>query len=246
LNATDFPLMEDLYNLLSEKKEASSEQYEILSNFHQTLRAYAVGTYSNVFNGYTNVNTKSKLITYDLFSVYNNSRLQKPLYFLLLSSLRDEVMNGSLEPTQLYIDEAHIIADPRVTVAMEYLYEMMKVVRSFNCGITSATQQIQDFLSAKDENRNYGDAVIALSVQQLILPMQRKEVIVVNDEMHYEFSEEEINFLEFQEADKASKAGKGFLFVGSRKIKLDVELTDLEKKLWVEKDFSPLKARTEG
>ncbi|MFG6121141.1 VirB4 family type IV secretion system protein [Thalassobacillus sp. B23F22_16] len=240
LNATDFPLMEDLYNLLEEKRKTDAEQYEILRNFHQTLRAYAVGTYSNVFNGYTNVDVNSKLISYDLFSVYNNKRLQKPLYFLLLSSLRDEIMNGDLEPTQLYIDEAHIIADPRVTVAMEYLYEMMKVVRSFNCGITSATQQIQDFLSAKDENRNYGDAVIALSVQQLILPMQRKEVMVVNDEMHYDFSESEIDFLEFQEVEKSAKAGKGFLFVGSRKVKIDVELTDLEKKLWLDKDYSVL------
>src|SRR5699024_10769560 len=128
--------------------------------FQQTLRAYAKGTYANVFNGYTNVDITSDLISYDLFSVYNNKRLQKPLYFLLLSSLRDEIMNGDKKPTQLYIDEAHIIADPRVTVAMEYLYEMMKVVRSFNCGITSATQQIEDFLSAKDSNRNYGDAVI--------------------------------------------------------------------------------------
>jgi len=240
LKATDFPTMIDLYNLLEEKKENDTEQYEILKNFHQTLRAYAKGTYSNVFNGYTNVDINSDLISYDLFSVYNNKRLQKPLYFLLLSSLRDEIMNGDLKPTQLYIDEAHIIADPRVTVAMEYLYEMMKVVRSFNCGITSATQQIQDFLSAKDENRNYGDAVIALSVQQLILPMQRKEVMVVNDEMHYDFSESDIDFLEFQEVEKSAKAGKGFLFVGSRKVKIDVELTDFEKKLWFDKDYSAL------
>jgi len=240
LKATDFPTMIDLYNLLEEKKENDTEQYEILKNFHQTLRAYAKGTYSNVFNGYTNVDINSDLISYDLFSVYNNKRLQKPLYFLLLSSLRDEIMNGDLKPTQLYIDEAHIIADPRVTVAMEYLYEMMKVVRSFNCGITSATQQIQDFLSAKDENRNYGDAVIALSVQQLILPMQRKEVMVVNDEMHYDFSESDIDSLEFQEVEKSAKAGKGFLFVGSRKVKIDVELTDFEKKLWFDKDYSAL------
>lgn len=240
LKNTDFPQMIDLYNLLEEKKETDTEQYEILSYFHQTLRAYAKGTYANVFNGYTNVNTSSNLISYDLFSVYNNKRLQKPLYFLLLSSLRDEIMNGDLKPTQLYIDEAHIIADPRVTVAMEYLYEMMKVVRSFNCGITSATQQIQDFLSAKDENRNYGDAVISLSVQQLILPMIRKEVMVVNEEMHYDFSEEDIEFLEFQEVEKDAKAGKGFLFVGSRKVKIDIELTDLEGKLWFDKDMSVL------
>lgn len=240
LEKTDFPIMLDLYNLLQEIKTSDKEQYAILKNFHQTLRAYAIGTYSNIFNGYTNVDTKSDLIAYDLFSVYNNKRIEKPLYFLLLSSLRDEILNGDLKPTQLYIDEAHIIADPRVTVAMEYLFEMMKVVRSFNCGITTATQQIQDFLSAKDENRNYGDAVISLSVQQLILPMQKKEVIFVSDEMHYDFSESDIDFIELQDAKKSEKAGKGFLFVGSRKVKVHVELTDLEEKLWFDKDFSVL------
>src|SRR5699024_11794958 len=95
--------------------------------------------------------------------------------------------------------EAHIIADPRVTVAMEYLYEMMKVVRSFNCGITTATQQITDFLSAKDENRNYGDAVISLSVQQLMLLMQRREVKVVKETMKYDFSEDDRDIMELEE-----------------------------------------------
>lgn len=240
LQKTDFPIMIDLYNLLEEVKIENPQQYEVLSDFHQTLRAYAKGTYSNVFNGHTNVDINSELITYDLLSVYNYKRIQKPLYFLLLSSLRNEIMNGNQEPTQLYIDEAHIIADPRVVVAMEYLYEMMKVLRSFNCGITTATQQIQDFLSAKDQNRNYGDAVISLAVQQLILPMAKKEVEFVNNEMRYEFSEDEIDFLEFQEARKDEKAGKGFLFVGSKKVKIEVELTEIEKKLWIEKDYDYL------
>lgn len=240
LAKSDFPIMENLYELLEEKKETNPGLYEVLGDFHQTLRSYALGTYSNIFNGYTNVDVKSDLIAYDLFSVYNYKRLQKPLYFLLLSSLRNEIMNGDKKSTQLYIDEAHIIADPKVTVAMEYLYEMMKVVRSFNCGVTSATQQIQDFLSAKDQNRNYGDAVISLSVQQLILPMQKKEVMFINNEMHYDFSPDDIDFLEFQEVERSAKAGKGFLFVGSRKVKMKVELTDLEHELWINKNFSAI------
>lgn len=236
----DFPIMKNLYDLIEEKRETNVEQFDILKLFHQTLKAYATGTYANLFNGHTNVDVKSDLISYDLMSVYNHPRVQKPLYFLLLSSLRDEIMKGDRRSTQLYIDEAHIIADPRVTVAMEYLYEMMKVVRSFNCGITTATQQIQDFLSAKDKNRNYGDAVISLSVQQLILPMQKKEVMFVNKEMHYDFSEDDIDYLEFQEVDRNEKAGKGFLFVGSRKIKLQVELTDVEKEMWIHKNYEVL------
>lgn len=246
LKKEDFPIMSNLYDLLEEKKKEDVSTYNILSDFHKTLRAYALGTYSNIFNGHTNVKVTSNLIAYDLFSVYNYPRIQKPLYFLILSSLRDEIMNGDRRSTQLYIDEAHIIADPKVTVAMEYLYELMKVVRSFNCGVTTATQQIQDFLSAKDKNRNYGDAVISLSVQQLILPMQKKEVMFVANEMHYDFDEEDIDYLEFQEVDRDKKAGKGFLFVGSRKIKMQVELTDLEKQIWIDKDYSALENKGTG
>src|SRR5699024_3238930 len=148
-----------------------------------------------------------------------------PLYFLLLSSLRNEILKGGKRATQLYIDEAHIIADPKVTVAMEFLYEMMKVVRSFNCGITTATQQIDDFLSAKSANRNYGEAVISLSMQQLILPMNKNEIEFINSEMFYDFSEDDRTFLELTAENRKEKAGKGFLFVGNRKMKCQVELT---------------------
>lgn len=56
-----------------------------------------------------------------------------------------EITGGDKRPTKLYIDEAHIIADPKVPVAMEYLYFMLKVLRSFHCGVVTATQSIVDF-----------------------------------------------------------------------------------------------------
>jgi len=58
--------------------------------------------------------------------------------------------------------------------------------------------------------------------------------------MRYEFSEDDIDFLEFQEARKSEKAGKGFLFVGSKKVKMQVELTEVEKKLWFDKEYDLL------
>ena len=244
LNVTDYPTIGDLYNLISEKQQSTdkdiAEQYDILTDFHQTLRGYAIGIYSNLFNGYTNVDVNSDLICYDISSVYSNNRLNKPLYFLLLSSLRNEILKGDKRPTQLYIDEAHIIADPKVTVAMEFLYEMMKVVRSFNCGIATATQSIKDFLSAKDENRNYGEAVLDLSMQQMILPLNTKEIEDIDKEMFFDFSEDEKQHLQLTNENRHEKAGKGFLFVGNRKMKCQVELTEMEKKLWFDLDFSDL------
>lgn len=85
------------------------------------------------------------------------------------------ILNGNGKSTQVYVDEAHYLADPKVPVAMENLFIMMKVFRSLNCGVTSATQSIQDFFSARDEMRNYGEAVIDQSVQRLFYLCKKKK-----------------------------------------------------------------------
>ncbi|MEQ3587122.1 TrsE, partial [Bacillus thuringiensis] len=117
---------------------------------------------------------------------------------------------------------------------MQYVYFMMKVLRSFNVGITPATQSIKDFMSAKDEKRNYGEAVISQSVQRLYLPMTQEEVTYLEKELSHEFSEQEKTTLVVREGDKDKQAGKGILFSGSKKIKVEVQLTPLEKQLWFE------------
>ncbi|MGS0490211.1 hypothetical protein ACU8ZN_29160 (plasmid) [Bacillus paranthracis] len=234
IGAKDVPVMEDLYKKLSEYKEKDKELYSEIRNFHTTLETYTYGLYSNLFNGYTNVNISNDLISYDIFDLNNNEKVQRIIYYNLLSHTTYELLKGDKRATQVYIDEAHVIADPKVPLAMQYVYFMMKVLRSFNVGITPATQSIKDFMSAKDEKRNYGEAVISQSVQRLYLPMTQEEVNYLEKELSHEFSEQEKTTLVVREGDKDKQAGKGILFSGSKKIKLEVQLTPLEKQLWFE------------
>ncbi|HDR7001872.1 TPA: DUF87 domain-containing protein [Bacillus cereus] len=234
IGAKDVPIMEDLYRKLSEYKEKDKELYSEIRNFHTTLETYTYGLYSNLFNGYTNVNISNDLISYDIFDLNNNEKVQRIIYYNLLSHTTYELLKGDKRATQVYIDEAHVIADPKVPLAMQYVYFMMKVLRSFNVGITPATQSIKDFMSAKDEKRNYGEAVISQSVQRLYLPMTQEEVNYLEKELSHEFSEQEKTTLVVREGDKDKQAGKGILFSGSKKIKLEVQLTPLEKQLWFE------------
>lgn len=234
IGAKDVPIMEDLYRKLNEYKEKDKELYSEIRNFHTTLETYTYGLYSNLFNGYTNVNISNDLISYDIFDLNNNEKVQRIIYYNLLSHTTYELLKGDKRATQVYIDEAHVIADPKVPLAMQYVYFMMKVLRSFNVGITPATQSIKDFMSAKDEKRNYGEAVISQSVQRLYLPMTQEEVNYLEKELSHEFSEQEKTTLIVREGDKDKQAGKGILFSGSKKIKLEVQLTSLEKQLWFE------------
>lgn len=240
LTKKDYPIMEDLYNTISEFMEKDEAVKKNLSDFHTTLEAYVKGLYRNLFNNHTNVDTESDLISYDLFDFNNNEKIQRILFFNLLSYITSEIMKGKGKRiTQLYLDEAHVIADPKVPVAMQYLFFMMKVLRSFNCGVTPATQSIKDFLSASDGKRNYGEAVISQSVQRLYLPMSQEEVAYLENHLSHTFSEEEKSVLVMADGDKGKQAGKGVFFQGSKKIKIEIQLTEIEKQLWFDK--KPLK-----
>ncbi|HZH61507.1 MAG TPA: DUF87 domain-containing protein [Metabacillus sp.] len=234
LTYKDFPTMQDFYEKIGELKEKDPNRFAKLENFHTTLETYTTGLYKNLFNGHTNVNVKSDLICYDISEFNQNEKIQRILYYNLLSHNTYEIINGDGNPTEFYIDEAHIIADPKVPLAMQYVYFMMKVLRSFNCAVTPATQSIKDFLSAKDEKRNYGEAVINQSVQRFYLPMSQEEVTFLEKELSHVFSEEEKTTLVVKEGEKEKQAGKGIFFQGSKKIKLEVQLTEMEKQIWFE------------
>ncbi|APT48368.1 VirB4 family type IV secretion system protein [Bacillus safensis] len=235
---TDFPILQDLYDLIKSWKDTEKERYNILLKFHQILESYCNdGLYSNMFNGYTNVSINNDLIDFDISAVYRIDQVKKLIMFLLLSHLRYQIINGDGSPSKLYIDETHIIADPKVVVAMEYVFELMKVVRSFNCGVGIATQSASDMLSARDDHRNYGEAVLDQAIQMVILPMKRKEVEFVNETLQLNLSEDDKEFLSLFEATKAEQAGKGFYYLGNKKVKLEVFLTDLEGELWFEKNY---------
>lgn len=235
LTSSDYPTMEDFYFQINKFKEDNPNVYENIESFHTTIETYTTGLYSNLFNGHTNVNVSSDLISYDISEFTQNEKIQRIIYYNLLSHNTYEILNGDGRPTQFYIDEAHVIADPKVPLAMKYVYFMMKVLRSFNCGVTPATQSIKDFLSAKDDKRNYGEAVITQSVQKLYLPMEKSEVSFLEKELNHEFSEEEKTTLVMRDGDKNEQAGNGIYFSGSKKIKIEVQLTEFEKALWFDK-----------
>lgn len=235
LKNTDLPIMQDFDNNLKKFKESNPDQYNKIADFHTTLEVYTNGLYSNLFNGHTTVNASNDLIAYDIKDFTDNEKVQRILYYNLLSHNTYEILNGDGRLTQFYIDEAHLIADPKVPLAMQYVHFMMKVLRSFNCGVSPATQSIKDFLSAKDEKKNYGEAVITQAVQRLYLPMTESEVSYLETNLAHVFSEEEKSTLILRDGDKNEQAGKGIFFSGSKKIKLQVQLTEMEKDLWFKK-----------
>lgn len=260
VKATDYPILEDLYNYMSvkehggrftkiqEKSNESIEKIEVeverdsyafdtLQPFYKKLEQFVAGIYKNVFNNHTNIKIENRLVCFDIQDVTEDENLSKIVYFNVLNYIKTTILSSPEEDTFVYIDEGHYIADPKVVLAMKHLFIMMKVFRSLNTGVVVATQSIEDFLSAKDEHRNYGESVILQSTQRLILPMQENEVDVINEKLRLRLTEDDKQSLKVISGEKTDETGKGFYYVGAKKVKIQVELTELEKALWFDKNF---------
>lgn len=240
---TDYPIIEDLYNLISKKEtgkddiKKDSYAFKILQPFYKKLEQYVTGIYKNVFNNHTNIEIDNELVNFDIKDVTEDENLSKIVYFNVLNYIKKTIVSSPQEDTYVYIDEGHYIADPKVVLAMKHLFIMMKVFRSLNTGVVVATQSIEDFLSAKDEHRNYGESVILQSTQRLLLPMQENEVDLINDKLRLRLTEDDKQSLKVISGEITEESGKGFYYVGAKKVKIQVELTDIEEQLWFHKNF---------
>lgn len=235
LTNTDYPTFTDFNNQVEKLKEEDPDTYEFIREFHLSIKIYVSGIYSKIMNGYTNVNVNSDLIAYDTLAFQNNEDIQRIIYYIIMNFMTNIAINGDGTPLRFVFDEAHVIADPKIPVAMQQLYFMMKVLRSFNVGISPATQSIKDFLSAKDDKRNYGEAVINQAMQRMYLPLFESEIAFLEQELAHKFSVKERTILTVRDGEKSKQAGKGILFVGSKKVQCTIRLNKVEAALWFEK-----------
>jgi type IV secretory pathway VirB4 component len=234
----DFPTLGDLYSRIKDLMDKSPEEYGLLSSFYQVLYPYTEGVYSKAFNGKTNVDLSNDLIAFDIFDLVqlDQDELGKVAMFNILTYLKDDALKDK-ELKHIYVDEAHVLADPNNPLAMKFLFNMYKLIRSFGGGVTSATQEVDDFLSATDTSRNYGEAIMYNSSTKLYLAMTKQSFDALKTKASESFSEEEENILVMKDANKSKYAGKGIFVVGSTRVALEVEMTKEELRLWDEDRF---------
>lgn len=217
--AKDFPILADLYDEL----EAVNDPR--LADFGAILKTYVSGSNSLMFNGHTNVNLYSKAVCFDLKDLEDDSDVQPAAMYNVLSFLWDEITRDNKERKRLYIDEAHIMADPDNPKAMRFVFNIYKRIRKYNGGVTAATQQIADFLSAVENKRNYGKAVIGNSQTKMILSLEPSDIEDIKNAGAIQLSEEETRIL------STEKRGEGIFIVGKKRVHMQVDYTPVELEL---------------
>lgn len=147
LEATDYPILSDLYALIEEEYKSYDESHrqlytvELLQNILLGLHSICKGAESKFFDGHTNI-TDSSFITFGVKGLLQASKsLKNALLFNILSFMSNELLTHG--NTVASIDEFYLFLTN--LTAVEYVRNFSKRVRKKDSAVIIASQNLEDF-----------------------------------------------------------------------------------------------------
>ena len=189
LKVTDYPVMEDLYNLIEkeymifdhEKKHLYTE--ENLQNICLGLHSMCKGAESKYFNGHTNIKD-SEFLCFGVKGLMDtNKKLKDTLLFNILSYMSNQLLSRG--NTVAAIDELYLFLSN--LTAIEYIRNAMKRVRKKESSIVIASQNIEDFLLP--EIKEFTKPLFSIPTHQFYFNPGNIEVQAFIDTLQLEMSE---------------------------------------------------------
>lgn len=221
--STSYPILSDVYEALAKLKETDADRYGRIEDFHYILESYVNGS-KTIFNGHTNINLQSDLLSFDLKSLQNEAEVQGAAYLNTFSYLWDNITENTEENVKLFVDEFHFLTQN--PDAASFFYQAYKRFRKYNAGAIAGTQQIQDVLDGQMANgQNVGEAIIGNSYTKVFFGLDNKGVDDITRKLRMTFSDKERKLLERR------KQGEALMIHGTQRAFMRIELTEEELRL---------------
>jgi len=199
------PTMEDLFNILKNMAGAES--------LAQRLDKYVTGTFAGIFNKPTNFDLATGLVVFNIRDLEEDLR---PIGMYVVLNYIWNKIRFDRKKRMLVIDEAWILM--QYEDSAKFLYSIAKRARKYWLGLTTITQDVEDFLST-----NYGKAVVSNSSLQLLLKQSPASIEIVKDTFNLTDGEK---FLLLE-----ANVGEGLLFAGVNHAAIRVVASYIEDKL---------------
>jgi hypothetical protein len=188
------PLLEDLYKtLLGMETQAGKEMAFQLEKFIK-------GSASGIFNQASNFDITNPL------TVFNIKNLEEELRPIAMHIILDFVwtkVKKSLKKRVLVLDEAWYMM--KFEDSASFVYSIAKRARKYYLGLTTATQDVEDFLKT-----DYGKAVLTNSSIQILLKQGTAEVDLVGETFYLSEGERELLL--------SADIGEGLFFAGQNHV----------------------------
>ena len=205
LTTVEPPIMQDLLDVL--------EGMEGAENLVIKLQKYTDGTFAGLYNSPTNVNTNNQLV---VFSVRDLEDELRPAAIYTLVNYIWNIVRSERKKRLLMIDEAWWLMMHEDSA--KFMYALVKRCRKYYLGVTTITQDVNDFLRSP-----YGQAIVNNSALQLLMKQSPSAVDVIQDTFMLTEGEKYLLL--------DSPVGQGIFFAGSKHAAIQVVASYTEDQL---------------
>lgn len=188
------PLMEDLYKTLLNMEDPVAKDLAF------GLEKFIKGSLAGIFNQQSNLDIKNPLT---VFSVKYLEEELRPIAMHIILDFVWTRVRKTLKKRILILDEAWYLMKHEDSAS--FVYSIAKRGRKYYLGLTTATQDVEDFMST-----DYGKAVISNSSVQILLKQGTSEVDLLSKTFYLSEGEKALLL--------SVRQGEGLFFAGQNHV----------------------------
>lgn len=201
------PLMEDLYKTLIGMEDPIARELAF------RLEKFIKGSLSGIFNQQSNFDIKNSLT---IFSIREMEEELRPIAMHIILDYVWTKVRKELKKRLLVLDEAWYMM--KYPDSASFVYGIAKRARKYYLGLTTLTQDVEDFLST-----DYGKAVLSNSSIQLLLKQGATEVDLISKTFYLSEGEKELLL--------SADVGEGLFFAGQSHVAMKVIAAPFEHEI---------------
>ena len=205
VSGKEIPIMKDLHSVL--------ETMDGGKGITERLEKYVYGIFKGIFSEPTNIDLSEGL---QVFSVRDLDEVLRPVAMYVLLNYIWNITRSSNKKRILVIDEAWNIMQHEDSA--KFLFGLVKRARKYNLGVTTITQDVEDFMLS-----HHGKAIVTNSSIQLLLKQSPASIDVLQGV--FKLTEQEKYIL------LNSAVGQGLFFAGTEHVGIQVLASYFEERI---------------
>ncbi len=179
----------------------------------QRLRKFTSGTFAGIFSQQSNIDINNNMVVFNIRDLEDELR---PIAMYIVLSHIWNITRTVQKKRMLIVDEAWQLM--KYDDSANFLFSLAKRARKYHLGLTTITQDVEDFMGSK-----MGRAIVANSSMQLLLKQSSSAVDVLADV--FKLTEEERKRL------ANFPVGQGLFFAGQNHVHIQIVASPTEDGL---------------
>ena len=198
------PLMEDLYKALIGFEDDAADDLSM------RLEKFITGSFRGIFDHASNIDITNQ---FTVFSVKEMEEELRPIAMYIILDFIWTRVKKKLKKRILIIDEAWYFMKHKDSAS--FIHSMAKRARKYYLGITTITQDVEDFLQ-----NEYGKAIVSNSSIQFLMKQSTASMQTLTETFYLSEGERQLVM--------AADVGEGIFFAGQNHVALRVVASDDE------------------